>query len=90
LSDPERAEPIEPSTPSEWQGAVDAASALLCLESARQYGLVEGGPLVNGDRCREILAQGAARGFTPAPDAAERYVAEWQEACRQTLPDRST
>jgi hypothetical protein len=53
---------------------VGAADALLQLESARLYGLIKGGPEVNADRCAEILQLGAARGFTPNPDAAERLI----------------
>src|SRR5262245_17273512 len=63
-------------TPAEWQAAVDAAGAFLVLESARLYGLVVGGPRVNVLRCEELLELGRARGFEPAPDAAERLLSE--------------
>lgn len=68
--------PREPSTPEEWQAAVDAAAGALALDSARQYGLVTGGPTVNVERCAEILGAGEARGIRPRRDAIERFVAE--------------
>jgi hypothetical protein len=40
-----------PETPSEWQDAANWCEGLLALDSARQYGLVTGGPKVNVDRC---------------------------------------
>lgn len=66
----------QPSTPEEWQAAVDAAEGALAVDSARQYGLVTGGPIVNVDRCVEILDAGRERGITPASDAIEKFVAE--------------
>lgn len=71
------APPADPTTPAEWQTAVDAAKALLTLEAARSYGLVRGGPGVNVGRCEDLLARGRARGIEPSPDAVERYVGEW-------------
>jgi len=71
---------VDPVTPREWQDAVDAAHACLCLDSARTYGLVVGGPKVDVDRCLLILRQGRERGFTPAVDAVERFVAALREA----------
>ena len=70
----------DPATPAEWQDAVDAAHALLLLGSARAYGLVTGGPLINEDRVEEILEQGRRRGITPAVDAVERLIAELAES----------
>lgn len=66
---------VDPVTPQEWQDAVDSAHACLALDSARIYGLVVGGPRVDVDRCDQILAAGRDRGFTPAADAVERFVA---------------
>lgn len=65
----------DPKTRAEWQEAVDGAKGLLLLDSARQYGLVTGGPEVDVDRCEKILQAGRRRGVRPAPDAAERVVA---------------
>ena len=66
----------EPRTTGEWQDAVDAAHGFLVLDSARQYGLVNGGPVVAVERCVVILRRGKARGITPRPDAVERLAAE--------------
>lgn len=60
-------------TPEEWQQAVDGAEALLLIDSARQYGLITGGPVVDVERCSEILKQGAARGIKPAADCVDRF-----------------
>jgi hypothetical protein len=65
-----------PNTPEEWQAAVDAAEGFLQLDSCRQYGLLAGGPEVNVERCVELLELGAAKGFRPVADAAERLVGE--------------
>lgn len=66
----------QPRTPEEWQAAVDAAQGALTLDSARKYGLVTGGPVVNVDRCVELLEAGRKRGIVPSPDAVEKFVAE--------------
>ena len=65
-----------PSTPEDWQDAIDAAEGALTLHSARHYGLVTGGPTVHVERCVEILREGEARGIRPSHDAVERFVAE--------------
>lgn len=58
-----------------WQELVDSAHALLTIDSCRQYGLVSGGPECDAERCRKILAEGQARGFSPRRDSFERFVA---------------
>ena len=63
-----------PQTREQWHEAVDGAYSLLCLDSARQYGLVTGGPRVNVERCRAVLEQGAAMSIRPAPDAVEKLI----------------
>ncbi len=63
-----------PVTRAEWQDAADAAYGALCLDSARQYGLVTGGPGVDVERCEQILRSAKSIGITPANDAAERFV----------------
>jgi hypothetical protein len=66
---------IDPTTPAEWQEAVDAAYALLVLDCARGgYGLVKGGPKVDVARCEQLVAEGKARGYTPADDCIERML----------------
>lgn len=67
----------EPLTRGEWRDAVDAAAAALCLDAARSYGLVVGGPAVDVDRCSEILAGGESRGIAPSDDAVDRFVSAW-------------
>lgn len=66
--------PRDPRTRAEWQVAADAAAGALALDSARQYGLVTGGPGVDVERCAEILRRAEARKIKPAPDAAERFI----------------
>lgn len=68
----------DPTTPEEWQEAVDLAHGCLALDSARQFGLITGGPVVDVDRADYILTQGRSRGFTPANDAVERFVQRMQ------------
>lgn len=60
-----RSKPRDPATRLEWQEAVNAAYFLLSLASARAYGLAEGGPEVDEDRCRRILEDGKARWVIP-------------------------
>ena len=68
-----------PRTAEQWQIAVDGAQACLYIDSVRQYGLIEGGPEVNVAKCEDLLARGKARGFTPAADCLEQFVAAWNE-----------
>jgi hypothetical protein len=56
---------VDPKTPEEWQAAVDGAHFLLCVDAARQYGLITGGPTVHADRCVEILERGKLLGYEP-------------------------
>jgi hypothetical protein len=65
-----------PKTKVEWQEAVDAAYGMLCLDSARQYGLIKGGPLVNVERCQELLHRGMKVGVKPAENSIERLAIE--------------
>jgi hypothetical protein len=64
----------EPQTEVEWQIAVDAANALLRIDAARQYGLIEGGPAIDVDRCVELIERGAARGTMPRRESVEEFV----------------
>lgn len=52
----------DPVTPDDWYRAVLMAEALLHLDSARQYGLITGGPGIHVDRCLAIRAAGRRRG----------------------------
>jgi hypothetical protein len=57
--------PRNPETSAEWQAAVTGAYHCLQLDSARQYGLVEGGPEINVERCEQLLEEGKRRGVLP-------------------------
>ena len=70
----QKAQGRDPETREEWQEAVDLAYSPLCLDGARQYGLVTGGPAADIDRRDTILNRGRERGITPAPDAVERIL----------------
>jgi hypothetical protein len=59
-------DPMREPTADEWQGAVDRAEFFLLLSSAKAYGLITGGPVVNEDRCQELLVRGKALGYEPA------------------------
>lgn len=56
-----------PSTPQEWQEAVDAAEFYLGVDAARQYGLLTTSAQVNVGRCVEVLEEGKSRGYLPKP-----------------------
>lgn len=64
----------DPETPEEWQTAVDAAHAAMLLWSAREeHGIVEGGPGVKVERCKDLLERGQALGYTPSEDDLDTY-----------------
>ena len=62
----------DPQTRDEWQEAVDCAFGLIALDSAKQYGLITGGPTVSMDLCEDMLKRGAERGIRPRSDAIEQ------------------
>jgi hypothetical protein len=64
-----------PATPEEWQDLVDSCDGAIAFDSAKQYGLVAGGPEINVERCQELLTIAAERGYHPRIDAPERFVA---------------
>ena len=55
----------DPQTPQEWQQAVDAAEAWIVFDSAKEYGLITGGPKIDVARCKELLARGKRLGIYP-------------------------
>jgi hypothetical protein len=57
--------PVELERAEEWQEAVNVAELYLLLASARQYGLIEGGPPIHIERCEELLRRGKQQGFQP-------------------------
>ena len=56
---------VDPTTPEEWQMAVNLAHFFLCIDSARQDGLIEGGDVFDILRCEDVLARGKAMGIVP-------------------------
>jgi len=67
----------DPSTPAEWQEAADLAHVYLLIDSARKYGLINGGPKrIDLDRCEKLLKRAKNRGIVPRPDAVERFFKE--------------
>lgn len=53
-------DPRDPRSPEEWREAMREAEFMILLDSARQYGLVAGGPIANVARCLEIIRKGLA------------------------------
>jgi len=56
----------EPHTGKELQIVAAGCEALLQLDSARLYGLVTGGPIVNVDRCEQLIARAKREGCSPS------------------------
>jgi hypothetical protein len=69
----------DPETREQWQDAVDQAHFYLSLDDCKMYGLVTGGPIVNVERCREIIKKGAAIGILPdvTDEKLNKYIAFW-------------
>jgi hypothetical protein len=72
-----------PRTVQEWEDAVDAAQALLLLDSARRYGLVTGSPRVNVARCEALLKQGRKQGYRPRAETLHRLLLELEGISRE-------
>lgn len=53
----------DPRSLQEWEEVLEMAEFMLLLNSARQYGLVTGGPVVDVERCAEIIKKGRAKGY---------------------------
>lgn len=66
---------MDPKSPAQWREAAAMAEACLMLESARMYGLVEGGPGVNSDRCVELLGRAKQRGIVPTKAEVDQAIA---------------
>ena len=75
----------DPRTAAEWQEAVDGAAACRVIADCKMYGLLEGGPTVDVDRCDVILERGAARGIRPSKPAVDLAV-EFLRAWNATRP----
>lgn len=61
---------IDPTTRKEWRKVALLARGALLFHSARAYGLIDGGPEINVERCEKLLAGARARGITVNADAA--------------------
>lgn len=68
------AELREPTTPAEWIQIVTMAAAFVKFDAAKQYGLITGGPVVNVDRCRELLERGARDGWLPRDREVDEFL----------------
>jgi hypothetical protein len=55
-----------PQTPEEWRQAVDSAAACRAIADCKMYGLIEGGPEINLERCYQILERGRKLGIVPS------------------------
>lgn len=64
-------QPRDPQNPMEWQECVNACHYLLVLDDCRMYGLLEGGPAIERQRCIDLLERGAALGYKPERDSAK-------------------
>lgn len=64
-----------PKTAAEWQEVVNQAKFMLSLDSCRQYGLLEGVPTINSDRCVYYLEEGQRLGYHT-----------WTRLCRPFKP----
>jgi hypothetical protein len=53
---------------------VDAAHAAALIAAAVRLGLLEAGPRVDLDRCRQLIRRGRGWGFSPQRDAVVRII----------------
>ena len=68
--------PRNPRSREELTYAATLAQAMLLLDSARAYGLVEGGPDVDVARCEELLAEAEDREIVVHQDDVDQAVAQ--------------
>lgn len=76
----------EPKGPAEWQEAVDAAHGALSFDDCRMYGLLEGGPAVDRDRCFALLARGKRFGYAPTPGSEIEFAMVLMQDLAATPP----
>ncbi len=58
-----RTTPIDQLTDAELEAGIVAAVFYSGLDAARCYGLIDGGPTVNVERCEQVIAEAHARGL---------------------------
>jgi hypothetical protein len=56
---------IDPQTPEDWRRAAVLATVALLFDAARQYGLIVGGPVIDTDRCEDLITRAKAQGIVP-------------------------
>lgn len=66
---------VDPSTPAEWQEAVNGAHVLRMIADCVMYGLIETDMQIDVARCDEILDQGAKLGYRPEPGIIDKTFA---------------
>jgi hypothetical protein len=72
----------DPTTPEQWQHAVDLADWYMHVDAARAYGLIRTEMQIDVERCHQLLDRGAARGITPSKDAPEKLAAKCVRAAQ--------
>ena len=71
----ESSNPKDPKTREEWQEAVDAMQACLTFDAARRQGAIRNkGPLIDTERCKEIIKRGRRIGIVPRREAVEKLL----------------
>jgi hypothetical protein len=63
---------FEPRTEEEWAEAADLALFFWRIHRGGHWGLIQGGPVIDEERCREILLRAETRGITPEAKDLER------------------
>jgi hypothetical protein len=64
----------QPTTPAEWQNAVDTAAVVRLIAKCRQCGFIKNGPIINMDLCDRVIEEGRRREVKPSADPASRVV----------------
>lgn len=77
----------DPQTDDEWRACCAISKALLAIDSAKQYGLIEGGPTIHVDRCLEILERGKERGIEPTDADVEWAIVELSRPHAERPPE---
>jgi hypothetical protein len=61
-----------PTTPAEWQEAVNTAHVMRVIADCEMYGLIKFSGKIDVGRCDELLEQGAHLGYRPEPGIFEK------------------
>lgn len=68
---------ISDLTDDELRDAAVQASALILIQSAKDYGFVTGGPEIDVDRCEEAIAAARERGLIWNSAETEAVATQW-------------